>query len=956
MKTGHNLLTIVLLLFSVATTAQYASSVDTAWVRQYKSDGIPGIDKAVDIAVDRCGNVVVTGYCENHHFGMDFCTIKYDACGEQLWTAKYDNQNENDTASDMCMDESGNVYVTGLSGHGFSTVKYNAAGQEQWISRYENRQEYFYDKPRVAMDSKGNIYAAMVIDVDDTTMCFHLSKYNSCGEENWQARYESRLGALHGIAGLAVDNYDNVFVTGCHYEKGVYNPEPDFITLKYDSTGKLQWAVLFNGSGNHGDIPADLAIDPAGNVYVTGESIFAGGNGSSCATIKYDNNGVLQWTAIHNGTGRGWHFPAALAVDASGNVLVAGTSREEDTYNKFCTIKYDAGGMVQWITHYVDQNDSNQKTIDMAMDKQGNVYVTGENGFEKSCDYTTVAYSAAGAQQWVSHYNGPANVGDHPAAVVADDFGYVYVTGVGDLYHFRGFQYDQSSDIATVKYNACGLEQWAAQYNGPGKKYAATANDIAIDGEGNAFVTGSCPGDSPGGKDYLTMKYDASGTLQWSDRCREGAEATRIVVDGKSYVYVTGYGDVGFTTVKYNPSGVKQWTACGNWDSNGSLPWETVSLAVDASGNVYVAGGVDISNTDADYITIKYDSSGYQQWAVTYDGRGAYRQIAKAIAVDDSGNVFVTGLHSTIKYNSLGIGLWVRGFSGEPNDMAVDHAGNVYITGSTDYSGTGRNFLTTKYDAAGNRLWDARYDGPAIGYDYAYDLALDDSGNVFVTGYSNGEFTTIKYNPAGTAQWIARNNSRMIAQPPLNRIVLDAQGNIFVGGTSYDEEEGENYTVIKYDNSGIEQWIAHYNGPGNSHDHLSALAVNNDGQIHLTGTSSDGDILLCMMTTVKYVEYGCSGSVNQDILPEPQKIVLMQNYPNPFNSNTTFQFVLPCPAFVTLKVCNLLGEHVITLVDELRSAGIHKITWNAAGLASGVYQISLESDSYKQTKEFLLLR
>jgi hypothetical protein len=90
--------------------------------------------------------------------------------------------------------------------------------------------------------------------------------------------------------------------------------------------------------------------------------------------------------------------------------------------------------------------------------------------------------------------------------------------------------------------------------------------------------------------------------------------------------------------------------------------------------------------------------------------------------------------------------------------------------------------------------------------------------------------------------------------------------------------------------------------------------------------------------------------------PIPTFYALEQNYPNPFNPSTTIEFALPKSAFVTLKVYNLLGEEVATLVAEQRSAGIHKLNWDASGLASGMYLYRLEAGSFVQTKKLILMR
>ncbi len=88
----------------------------------------------------------------------------------------------------------------------------------------------------------------------------------------------------------------------------------------------------------------------------------------------------------------------------------------------------------------------------------------------------------------------------------------------------------------------------------------------------------------------------------------------------------------------------------------------------------------------------------------------------------------------------------------------------------------------------------------------------------------------------------------------------------------------------------------------------------------------------------------------------PHSYFLAQNYPNPFNPATTIEFTLPKPAFVSLKVYNLLGEEVATLVSEEHPAGIHKFNWDARGLASGVYLYRLEAGSFRQSKKLILMR
>ncbi len=88
----------------------------------------------------------------------------------------------------------------------------------------------------------------------------------------------------------------------------------------------------------------------------------------------------------------------------------------------------------------------------------------------------------------------------------------------------------------------------------------------------------------------------------------------------------------------------------------------------------------------------------------------------------------------------------------------------------------------------------------------------------------------------------------------------------------------------------------------------------------------------------------------------PTGFQLSQNYPNPFNPTTTIEFALPHSGFVTLKIYNILGEEVATLVSEKLTAGKYKYEWDAGGLASGVYLYRIQAGDYVEAMKMLLLR
>jgi len=210
---------------------------------------------------------------------------------------------------------------------------------------------------------------------------------------------------------------------------------------------------------------------------------------------------------------------------------------------------------------------------------------------------------------------------------------------------------------------------------------------------------------------------------------------------------------------------VQQWVSRYNNAPVNGTDWAK-ALALDGSANVYVTGHSTGSGTLYDYATVKYNSGGVEQWAAAarYNGPASGDDQAKALALDGSGNVYVTGYstgsgtwydYATVKYNSAGAQQWAVRYNGpagsgddQAKALALDGSGNVYVTGHSTGSGTGIDYATVRYGSDGVEQWVARYDGPTGGEDRGNALALDGSGNVYVTGYSTGAGTDLDYATA----------------------------------------------------------------------------------------------------------------------------------------------------------------------------------------------------------------
>ena len=88
----------------------------------------------------------------------------------------------------------------------------------------------------------------------------------------------------------------------------------------------------------------------------------------------------------------------------------------------------------------------------------------------------------------------------------------------------------------------------------------------------------------------------------------------------------------------------------------------------------------------------------------------------------------------------------------------------------------------------------------------------------------------------------------------------------------------------------------------------------------------------------------------------PQRFTLYRNFPNPFNPATTIKFTLPEASNVTLKIYNILGEEVVTLVSDWLTAGLYTYRWNAGNLASGIYLCQLRTNDDVETRKMMLMR
>jgi len=508
---------------------------------------------------------------------------------------------------------------------------------------------------------------------------------------------------------------------------------------------------------------------------------------------------------------------------------------------------------------------------------------------------------------WATRYNGPDNKSDAARQMVMDAQGNVYVTGSSATKNGSTF-------IATVKYNAQGIQQWVAQYTGPvkGDNYPYA---LATDANGNVYVTG------------------------------------RSIANNSTY-------DI--ATVKYNSSGLQQWTARYNGAENlNDVPGD---VKVDASGNVYVTGlsGGQYINTGAAILTLKYNASGQQQWAVKYDklpndGTGSNSEHGSSLDIDGNGNIYVTGTSAgmlTVKYDPSGQSVWVQNIANVDGRKVLIDGGNNVVVSSF-------NSTIVKYDADGNLIWQTNASNPSAAF---WDMTLDATGNVYVTGECTGgnghsDYITGKFSAGGTEQWLVPFNGSLNDLDFARSIALDGLGNIYVTGrcsvNNGTRTGGVNYGTVKYSNSGVQQWVQVYDSPDKSGSDAFEVVTDAANNVYVTGASATKSTSYDY-ATIKYSQ-GNSLNSTSAVLTKTRSVNFgLHNYPNPVHQNTTIEYQLPKDGKVKLIVYDVSGNLVATVVNEAQASGVHRVDLSVNHLLAGTYYYRLESEGYTETKKLII--
>lgn len=349
--------------------------------------------------------------------------------------------------------------------------------------------------------------------------------------------------------------------------------------------------------------------------------------------------------------------------------------------------------------------------------------------------------------EWVKTWGGEDY--DKGQGICIDDLGNIYLLSHSELTEAGNF------DICLLYYDISSNELELVQ------TWESLSNDYAegmiIDKSGNIYITGSTYDNNTMCYDILFLKYDKSRVLQWNKTWKGYSDdfGNGIVVDSLGNIYIIGYtksvGEnwIDICLLKYNSLGFLEW----------NKTWGAISadygmeICIDNFDNLYITGAkYDYENRNYEVCLVKFNSSGFEQWNKTWGGLN----------------------------NDYGIG------------MTRDNLGNIYITGSTWSFGNGKSdIFLLKYDSFGSLKWNKTWGGEYS--DYGFGIAISESGNIFVTGYTSSiekgtDICLLKYFNDGKIIWSkiwgGSNDEEGY------KLVLDDLENIYIVGTTWSYGNG----------------------------------------------------------------------------------------------------------------------------------------------------------------------
>jgi hypothetical protein len=408
--------------------------------------------------------------------------------------------------------------------------------------------------------------------------------------------------------------------------------------------------------------------------------------------------------------------------------------------------------------------------------------------------------------------------------------------------------------------------------------------------------------------------------------------------------------DIDLWLIRTDENGDTLWTRTFGGDSSDA----GYSVAETSDGGYIITGRTMSYGADFnDVWLIKTNASGDSLWTKTFEGRSGQ----SIYETNDGGYVFIGS--KLIKTDPNGDTLWTKNHWGG-RSLQLTNDGGYILTGKVVYNPwslpykQNSDVILVKTDEKGDTLWTKTFGGD--GFDSGSSVQQTKDGGYIIAGTSHSFNTDgstdvwlIKTNMNGDTLWTRTFSSADSVTDAGSSVHITEDGGYLIQGITYFSNR--DLFLIKTDTDGNILWTKIVGGPFND-DGSSVIRALDNGYIITGGTQSCDSCY----HDVWIVKIGAEITNMEEYRQTRKVYFLSPNYPNPFNPSTTIDFTLPKSEFVELRVFNILGKEVATLVSKKLNQGSHTYTFDGKNLASGIYYYQLMVGDYREVKKMILLK
>jgi hypothetical protein len=593
MNARYGVFVLATLVLSTLSSAQ----LERQWVARFNAGLKKSLNAPAAMAVDKRGNVIVTGWVTRTSTGVDIATVKYSPDGAQMWV-KYYGGSGSDKATAIAVDTGMNIYVTGSKANGsnldYVTIKYDSLGTELWPAIYAGPSGD--DSPvAVAVNDSLNVFVTGWSFAAGSGYDYATVKYNSAGAEQWVKRYNGpAMGTNNGTdsaLAMVLSGNSALYVTGTSRDSTF-----DFFTVKYNpANGDSLWGSRYKGFKN--DIARAMILRSSNELYVTGSTQDTA-VGYNYLTLRYNqSDGGLVWQSRYNGPTNTDDIARGIGIRNPNRVIVTGRSLQPGSFWDFTTVSYAvADGNEDWVSTYNGTANDDDGAVTMA--GGNNPYVLGPSaGTGVGLDYAFVHYNGNnGSEQDVVRYNGVGNGDDVPTAILSANNG-VYVTG-SSMPGVKGtdwltIKYVDRNDLKYRTFIQDSLNGKAASLKSSNPN-VASVRDTAFR---RAFpkIKKGFPG-APGGLVAGNMRPDSAAFYGWIRFDKGSALMKFLPQNGVSYGFDIYDGKLHFGEKK-NP----KWPKLDNHLVGQIVTMKMNIAASDAEVTPPMLGDLSVTDTASDY-------------------------------------------------------------------------------------------------------------------------------------------------------------------------------------------------------------------------------------------------------------------------------------------------------------------------------------------------------------------